>query len=73
MLLYPWRKIPRYLLARRLGGFQSQSGCYGEEKNLLGLPEIESQFLGRLASNLSLYRLRYLGSYDKTYWPKFYP
>jgi len=33
-LLYP-RKEPQYKLNRRLGGFQSQSGWFGEEKNLL--------------------------------------
>jgi hypothetical protein len=32
--LYPWGKSPLYPLDRRLGGPQSWSGCYGEEKNL---------------------------------------
>jgi hypothetical protein len=57
----------------RLGGLQVQSGCYGDENDLLGLPGIEYQFLSRLASNLSLYRLSNPGSYDKIYWPKLYP
>jgi hypothetical protein len=33
-LLYPQGKSPRYPLDRRLGGPQSRSGRYGEEKNL---------------------------------------
>jgi hypothetical protein len=32
--LYPWWKIPRYPLDRRLGWSQSQSGWLGEEKEL---------------------------------------
>jgi hypothetical protein len=35
--------VPIY---RRLNGPQSWSGRYGEEKNLLSLPEIEPRFLG---------------------------
>jgi hypothetical protein len=33
-LLYPWGSSPQYPLDRRLGGPQSWSGFYGEEKNL---------------------------------------
>jgi hypothetical protein len=40
--LYTLRKTPRYLLDRRLGGLQSQSGRGGLLKNLLPLPGIES-------------------------------
>jgi len=41
----------RYLLSRRLGGSQSQFGCYGED-NLIPLLEIEPRFLGRPTHNL---------------------
>jgi hypothetical protein len=41
---YSSRKNPFY---RRLGGIQSQSGSYGEEKRLLSLPRIEPRLLGR--------------------------
>jgi hypothetical protein len=34
---YSQGKSPQYPLNRRLGGLQSQSGCYGEEKNLFHL------------------------------------
>jgi hypothetical protein len=34
---------PQYPLYKRLGGPQSQSGLYGEEKNPLPLPGIELQ------------------------------
>jgi hypothetical protein len=37
----PKRKSPRYPLYRRLGGPQSRSGRYGEEKNSQPLPELE--------------------------------
>jgi hypothetical protein len=36
--------IPQYPLYKRLGGPQSQSGRYGEERNLLPLPEIDAFF-----------------------------
>jgi hypothetical protein len=43
----PGRFIPkkqrRYPLNRRLGGPQSRSGRFGENKNLLSLPEFESR------------------------------
>jgi hypothetical protein len=38
--------LPQYLLDRRLGGSQSQSGYCGEEKNLLSVLGIKPQFLG---------------------------
>jgi hypothetical protein len=34
LLLYPQRKSLQYPLDRRLGGPWSQTGCYGEEKDL---------------------------------------
>jgi hypothetical protein len=37
----PPEKEPRYLLDRRLGGPQSQSGREGEEKKFLHVPGIE--------------------------------
>jgi hypothetical protein len=39
--LYPEGKNPWYPLYRRLDGPQSQSGCCGEEKNILLLLGIE--------------------------------
>jgi len=39
--LYPWGKSLWYLVDRRLGGSQSQSGHGDEEKELLPLPRIE--------------------------------
>jgi hypothetical protein len=39
--LYPRHISSPYALDRRLGRPQSLSGSYGEEKNLLPLPEIE--------------------------------
>jgi hypothetical protein len=48
----PWANSPRYLLDGRPSGFQSQSGRYGEEKNLLPLLEIEPRILGRPARSL---------------------
>jgi len=39
--LYLQGKSPRYLLDRRLGGPQGQSGYDGEEKNSQPLPGIE--------------------------------
>jgi hypothetical protein len=44
-----------------LGGFQSRSGQFGEEKYLSPLPEIESQFLGHSAHSLVAVPLRYPG------------
>jgi hypothetical protein len=41
-----------YPFNRRLGGPQSQSGCIGEDKNLLPLPGMEIIFLGRPANSL---------------------
>jgi hypothetical protein len=41
-------KSPRYPLDRRLGGPQSQSGRFGEEK-ILGLPGLELRPLSRPA------------------------
>jgi len=38
---------PQDILNVRLGVPNRQSGCLGEEKNLLSLPEIESKFCGR--------------------------
>jgi hypothetical protein len=37
----PHRNSLKYPLDRELGGTQSQSGCYEEDKNLLPLPGIE--------------------------------
>jgi len=37
---------PLYKLSRRLGGCQSWTGCFGEEKNITLLPETEPTFLG---------------------------
>jgi hypothetical protein len=48
----PPGKDPRYPSDRRLGEPHSLSGPYGEEKNLLTLPEIEPR-----PSSPSLYRL----------------
>jgi hypothetical protein len=42
----------RYPLYKRLGEPQDLYGYYGEEKNLLPLPEIEPRFLGRPARSL---------------------
>jgi hypothetical protein len=50
---------PQYILDRRLGGPESRSGRYGEEKNLLFVPGIEIQFLGHQACSSSLYRHSY--------------
>jgi hypothetical protein len=46
----PQGKSPWYPLARRLGGPQSHSGCYGEGKNsqpLLGLESLIIQPIGK--------------------------
>jgi hypothetical protein len=45
---YPGCFIPREVtrrnaLHRRLGGYQSQSGCFGQQENFLSLPGIETQ------------------------------
>jgi hypothetical protein len=47
---YPRAK--RAPLDRRLGGAQSQSGHYGEEINLLPLPEMEPRFIGHPVQSL---------------------
>jgi hypothetical protein len=41
--LYPLQKSPHNPFDRRLGGHQSWSGCYGEEKNIF-YPCKESNF-----------------------------
>jgi hypothetical protein len=48
-LLYPRGYNPHYPLDKRLDGPQSQSGHCGEEKNLLSLPGILTNFLGHPA------------------------
>jgi hypothetical protein len=48
----PPGNCPPCQLYRRLGGSQSRSGRYGEERNLLPLPGIEPQFLNRSAHSL---------------------
>jgi hypothetical protein len=53
-----------YPLDMKVGGPQSHSRRYGDERNLLFLPEIEPRILGRLARSILLYRLRYPGSYQ---------
>jgi hypothetical protein len=45
-------------LDRKLGGPQSRTGRFGEEK-FLTLPGLELRPLGRPARSQSLYRLRY--------------
>jgi hypothetical protein len=42
LVILPPGSHPWYTLDSRLGGPQSQSGCYGVEKNLLPLLGIES-------------------------------
>lgn len=42
--LYHWGQSPWYQLDRRLGGPQSQSGLYGENKNLLLLSELNLSY-----------------------------
>jgi hypothetical protein len=39
-------------LSRQLGGHQSKSGCFGEQKNLLSLLHIEPQLLNHPGSSL---------------------
>jgi hypothetical protein len=43
---YLWGHSSWYSLYRRLGGLQSRSGRFGEEKNCFPLPGIESLYLG---------------------------
>jgi len=43
--LYPQGKHPGHPLNRKLGEPQSQPGCFGEDKGVLFLLEIEPQFL----------------------------
>jgi len=47
-----WENKPWYPLSRRLGGAQRQSGCFGEEKNLLPVLETNPR------SSLSLVTVR---------------
>jgi hypothetical protein len=58
--LYPWGNRPRYPLGRRLGGAQSRSRRYGEEKSLAsaGNQPLSSSPIS------SLYRLNYPGSFS---------
>jgi hypothetical protein len=49
---------PRYPLSRMLGGQQSRSGRYGEEKNIFPLPGFETWTVEPLVR--SLYTLRIL-------------
>ena len=44
--LYPRERGPRYSLNRGLGGPQSRSGNFGEDKNLLTLPGFEPRYFG---------------------------
>ena len=57
--LYPPGKKVRYPLNRRLDGWQSSSGRFGEEKNLLLLQGLEICTVQLVAQ--SLYRLSYTG------------
>ena len=43
------RKVPRHPVSKSLGGPHSQSGHFGEEKNLLPLPGIQSQIIQPIA------------------------
>jgi hypothetical protein len=51
------KKKPRYPLCRGMGEPQSRSRPYGEEKNALPLPGIETRFLVVQSVAESLYRL----------------
>ena len=51
----PWGKQAQSPLIRKLGVFESHTGCHGEGNNLLLLPEIKTQFLGSPANTLSHY------------------
>jgi hypothetical protein len=53
----PPGKQPRYSLCGRLSEHQNRSGGYVGDNNVLPQPGIESQLLGRVARNQSLYRL----------------
>jgi hypothetical protein len=55
MPLYPWRKIPRYTLARRLGGPQSDLNGV-EKRKIFHCPESN---LDSPAHSLSIFRLNY--------------
>ena len=51
---------PLYLIAMRLGGPQTWSGLFGDDKKPVSLPEIETRFLGHPCHNLlttPVYRL----------------
>jgi len=39
-LLYPWGENCQYQFSKRLGGPQSEVGCFGEEKKTLAPAEI---------------------------------
>jgi hypothetical protein len=47
--LYPGRESVRYPLDSSLGGPQSRSGYFEEEKNFLHLPEYERQIVQYVA------------------------
>jgi hypothetical protein len=51
--LTPGGNSPQYPLDRRLGGPQSRSGCYKEEKNILPLLGIELRILCRPPHSLN--------------------
>jgi len=51
-LIFSCVKSPWYSLNRRLGGLHCLSELFGEEKDFLLLPEIESTFLTWLARRL---------------------
>jgi hypothetical protein len=51
-LLYSKEESSRYPLDKRLRGYQSRSGCFGEDINLLHLPETRPRSLGLLACSL---------------------
>jgi hypothetical protein len=55
-------KEPWYPLKRSLGGHQSQSGRFGEQKNLFTLQGFEPWTVQPVAQ--SLYRLRYPGRHS---------
>jgi hypothetical protein len=48
-LLYAQGKSPWYLLDKRLGGPQNQSGHSGEQKNSQPIPELESLIIQPVA------------------------
>ena len=60
---------PRYLLCRRLGGPQSRSGRYGQDKNLSTLPGLELQFLHHPAPNL----VTILTELSRIRWSRIFP